>query len=72
MSTEGICWIENEIIPLEDAKVSVMDHGLLYGDGIFEGIRFYNNKAFLLSAHLNDSNHLQKHWRLNYQKVLVN
>ena len=52
MSTEGICWIENEIIPLEDAKVSVMDHGLLYGDGIFEGIRFYNNKAFLLSAHL--------------------
>ena len=52
MSTEGICWISNKIIPLEDAKISVMDHGLLYGDGIFEGIRFYNNKAFLLQAHL--------------------
>lgn len=52
MSTEGICWINNEIIPLKDAKISVMDHGLLYGDGIFEGIRFYNNKAFLLEAHL--------------------
>ena len=52
MSTNGICWINNEIIPLKDAKVSVMDHGLLYGDGVFEGIRFYNNKAFLLEAHL--------------------
>jgi len=52
MSTQGICWIQNKIIPLRDAKVSVMDHGLLYGDGIFEGIRFYNNKAYLLDAHL--------------------
>jgi len=52
MSSEGICWINNKIIPLNDAKISVMDHGLLYGDGIFEGIRFYNNKAFLLEAHL--------------------
>ena len=52
MSNEGICWINNEIMPLTEAKVSVMDHGLLYGDGIFEGIRFYNNKAFLLEAHL--------------------
>jgi len=52
MLTQGICWIENEIIPLRDAKISVMDHGLLYGDGIFEGIRFYDNKAYLLDAHL--------------------
>ncbi len=52
MPVEGICWINNEIVRLEDARISVMDHGLLYGDGIFEGIRFYNNKAFLLEPHL--------------------
>ena len=52
MSVEGICWINNNIIPLQDARISVMDHGLLYGDGIFEGIRFYNNRAFLLEPHL--------------------
>jgi len=52
MSIEGICWINNEIVPLQDARISVMDHGLLYGDGVFEGIRFYNNKLFLLEPHL--------------------
>jgi len=52
MSTEGICWINNEIVPLQDASISVMDHGLLYGDGVFEGIRFFNNKLFLLEPHL--------------------
>lgn len=35
-----------------DAKVSVFDHGLLYGDGIFEGIRFYNGRVFKLDQHL--------------------
>src|SRR5829696_7801862 len=35
-----------------DAKVSVFDHGLLYGDGIFEGIRFYNGRVFKLDEHL--------------------
>jgi len=52
MLPEGICWINNEIVPLQEARISVMDHGLLYGDGIFEGIRFYNNTAFLLEPHL--------------------
>ena len=33
-------------MPEADAKVSVFDHGLLYGDGIFEGIRFYNGRVF--------------------------
>jgi branched-chain amino acid aminotransferase len=36
----------------ENARVSVYDHGLLYGDGVFEGIRAYNGKAFLLEEHI--------------------
>ena len=52
MSNRGICWINHKIVALEEARISVMDHGLLYGDGIFEGIRFYNNRAFLLEPHL--------------------
>lgn len=41
-----------EFVPEEDAKVSVFDHGLLYGDGVFEGIRIYNKNVFMLDAHL--------------------
>ena len=35
-----------------NAKVSVFDHGLLYGDGIFEGIRFYNGRVFRMEEHM--------------------
>ncbi|VAW70937.1 Branched-chain amino acid aminotransferase [hydrothermal vent metagenome] len=52
MPTEGICWINHRIVPLNEARISVMDHGLLYGDGVFEGIRFYADCAFLLESHL--------------------
>ena len=48
-----LCWLNGEIIPAEQASIPVMDHALLYGDGVFEGIRFYNGKAFRLQAHLN-------------------
>ena len=34
-----------------EAKISVFDHGLLYGDGVFEGIRFYNGRVFKLQEH---------------------
>lgn len=47
-----VCWMNGQIVPAEQASVSVFDHGLLYGDGVFEGIRFYNGKAFRLQAHL--------------------
>ncbi len=50
--TQGVCWLEGRILPLEKACVPVLDHGLLYGDGVFEGIRFYAGKAFLLAGHL--------------------
>ena len=36
----------------EEAKISVFDHGLLYGDGIFEGIRIYNSNIFKLKEHI--------------------
>jgi len=47
-----ICWMNGQLIPLDQARVSVFDHGLLYGDGVFEGIRFYYGCAFRLAAHL--------------------
>src|SRR3954468_7810421 len=45
-------YIDGEFFGEEDAKVSVFDHGLLYGDGVFEGIRFYNGRIFRLEQHL--------------------
>ena len=45
-------YIDGAYFPEEDAKVSVFDHGLLYGDGVFEGIRFYNGRVFRLEEHL--------------------
>jgi branched-chain amino acid aminotransferase len=45
-------WIDGKLVPKEDAKVSVYDHGLLYGDGVFEGIRVYGGKVFEADAHL--------------------
>jgi len=45
-------YIDGQYYEKEDAKVSVFDHGLLYGDGIFEGIRFYNGRVFRLDEHI--------------------
>ena len=45
-------YIDGAFYAKEEAKVSVFDHGLLYGDGIFEGIRFYNGRVFKLEEHL--------------------
>ena len=45
-------WMDGELVNKSEAKVSVFDHGLLYGDGVFEGIRAYNNKIFLCKEHI--------------------
>lgn len=45
-------YLNGDFVPEEEAKVSVFDHGLLYGDGVFEGIRFYNGRVFKLDEHL--------------------
>lgn len=45
-------WIDGTLYDREEAKISVFDHGLLYGDGLFEGIRIYEGRPFMLEAHL--------------------
>ena len=45
-------YIDGKLYAKEDAKISVYDHGLLYGDGVFEGIRSYSGKVFRMQAHL--------------------
>src|SRR5678815_1910716 len=45
-------FIDGKYYDEQDAKVSVFDHGLLYGDGIFEGIRAYNGRVFKLKEHI--------------------
>ena len=45
-------WLNGKLVDREDAKITVFDHGLLYGDGVFEGIRVYNSKVFELDAHI--------------------
>ena len=44
--------MNGKLVPKEDAKVSVYDHGLLYGDGVFEGLRIYSKRIFRLQEHL--------------------
>lgn len=47
-----IIYLNGEYLPEEQAVVSVFDHGLLYGDGVFEGIRAYNGRVFKLRDHV--------------------
>ena len=54
-------YLDGELVPPEKAVVSVFDHGLLYGDGVFEGIRVYQGRVFRLDEHLHrlyDSAHV--------------
>lgn len=45
-------YLNGKLVPAQDAKISVFDHGLLYGDGVFEGIRVYHGRVFMLTAHI--------------------
>ncbi len=45
-------WLDDKLVDEADAKISILDHGLLYGDGVFEGIRVYNGRVFELQAHI--------------------
>ena len=52
----SIIYIDGKLLPESEAKISVFEHGLLYGDGIFEGIRFYNGRVFRMEEHM------ERHW----------
>ncbi|NJA06980.1 branched-chain-amino-acid transaminase [Methylococcaceae bacterium WWC4] len=52
MVKQSVTWLNGQLLPTEQATVPVNDHGLLYGDGVFEGIRFYQRRAFRLHRHL--------------------
>jgi len=45
-------WLHDKLVDEDQAKISVFDHALLYGDGVFEGIRVYGGKIFEFDAHL--------------------
>src|SRR6185436_13326088 len=45
-------YINGKLVAPADAKISIFDHGALYGDGVFEGLRIYNGKAFRLEEHI--------------------
>ncbi|MEO0511659.1 MAG: branched-chain-amino-acid transaminase [Planctomycetota bacterium] len=47
-----LVYVNGELRPKAEAAVNVFDHGLLYGDGVFEGLRVYNGKIFKLGQHL--------------------
>jgi branched-chain amino acid aminotransferase len=48
----SLVYFNGSLVPPEEAKISIWDHGLLYGDGVFEGIRAYHGKVFRLDEHL--------------------
>ena len=50
--TERLVYINGELVPESEAKISVFDHGFLYGDGVFEGIRAYRGVVFKLREHI--------------------
>ena len=52
MTNELQIYIDGEYYPKSQAKISVYDHGFLYGDGVFEGIRAYNGVVFKLKEHV--------------------
>lgn len=58
-------YLNGDYVEKEDAKVSVFDHGLLYGDGVFEGIRLYDGCVFKLDEHLERLEHSSKAILLN-------
>jgi branched-chain amino acid aminotransferase len=45
-------WLDGKLVPKSEAVVSVYDHGLLYGDGVFEGIRVYGGRIFKMAQHI--------------------
>jgi branched-chain amino acid aminotransferase len=47
-----LIYLDGKLVPKEEARISVFDHGFLYGDGVFEGIRVYDGNIFRMKAHM--------------------
>ena len=52
MERETLVYLDGKFVPKSEAKISVFDHGLLYGDGVFEGIRAFDGSVFMLKEHV--------------------
>jgi branched-chain amino acid aminotransferase len=52
MSTEGKVWIDGRVVPESEARISILDHGFLYGDSVYEAVRTFCGRPFLLDEHL--------------------
>lgn len=63
--SEPLVYIDGKFYPKSEAKISVYDHGLLYGDGVFEGIRVYDGVVFLLKEHIDRLYNSAKFIKLN-------
>ena len=67
-------YINGKYYDKPDAKISVYDHGLLYGDGVFEGIRIYNGKAFKLKEHVTrlfeSARHIKLEIPLSFEQMI--
>lgn len=63
--SEPLVYIDGAFYPKSEAKISVFDHGLLYGDGVFEGIRVYDGVIFLLKEHIDRLYESAKFIKLN-------
>ncbi len=57
---EPVVYLNGKFLPTSEAKIGVFDHGLLYGDGVFEGIRAYNKRVFKLERHVERMYHSAK------------
>ena len=57
-------FINGKFVPESKASVSVFDHGFLYGDGVFEGVRVYNGRMFKLKENLDRLYNSAKYTRL--------
>ncbi|MDM8008743.1 MAG: branched-chain-amino-acid transaminase [Phycisphaerae bacterium] len=57
-------WFNGKIVPVSEAKISIFDHCILYGDGVFEGLRVYEGKVFRLTQHLRRLEHSARAVRL--------
>ncbi|MDD1744260.1 MAG: aminotransferase class IV, partial [Candidatus Methanoperedens sp.] len=49
---DQLIYFNGKFVQKQEARTSVYDHGFLYGDGVFEGIRAYNGRVFRLDGHL--------------------